>query len=70
MPRLCYSSHARCVWHTLNSELNALEFPNLSKFVYAEQPGWSASSGVDDTLVKKAAQSEKLRVLHVGLSGF
>ena len=53
-----------------NSEFNALEFPNLSKFVYTEQPGRSASSRVGNALVKKAAQSEKLRVLHVGLSGF
>ena len=67
-----YSSHARCVEislirrYTLISELNALEFP-MSQFVYA---GRSASSGVGETLVKKAAQSEKLRVLQVGLSGF
>lgn len=53
-----------------NSELNALEFPNLSKFVYVEQPGRSASSRIGNMLVKKATRSEKLRVLHVGLSEF
>lgn len=52
------------------SDLNALEFPNLSRFVYAEQPGRSASSRVGIVLVQKATESEKLKVLHVGLSEF
>lgn len=56
---------------TSNSELSTLEFPNLSKFVYVELPGRSASSRVGVVLVKKVtAGSEKLKVLHVGLSEF
>ena len=53
-----------------NSELESLEFMNLCKFMYVEQPGRSASSRVGALLVVKAAESEKLEVLRVGLSEF
>lgn len=53
-----------------NSELDPLKFRNLSKFIYTEQPGRSASSRVGVTLIRKATESEKLKVLHMGLSEF
>lgn len=39
-----------------NSELENLEFLNLCKFMYVEQPGRSASSRVGALLVVKAAE--------------
>lgn len=52
------------------SELDNLKFSNLSKFMYAEKPGRSASSRIGALLVKKATESKKLEILQVGLSEF
>ena len=61
----------RCTFEVESlSNLNILEYPNLAKFVYAEQPGRSASSRVGALLVRKASESEKLKVLQVGLNEF
>ncbi len=53
-----------------NLEINKLILPNLCKFLYIEQPGRSASKQFGVALVKKAAESEKLKTICLGLSDF
>ena len=64
-------SFVRCSFEVQSgSEMKSIAFPNLCKFLYTEQPGRSASKQFGMMLVKKAAESEKLITMCLGLSDF
>ena len=65
-------SFVRCCFEIqlTSPEMGNLTFPNLCKFLYIEPPGRSASKQLGIVLVRKAAESEKLRSMCLGLSDF